>query len=103
MGPETEKVEVSERPSFREAVVYTETVVYAPPEQYATDAPYQLAIVDLVAGGRTTVRILGKTPAERVSIGDRVTFVNETDGVRYYRKSTVPPEEQTANIPRPLI
>ena len=103
MGPETEKVEASERPSFREAVVYTETVVHAPPEQYAADAPYQLAIVDLPAGERTTVRILGKTPAERVSIGDRVTFVSETDGVRYDRKSTVPAEEQTANIPRPLV
>ena len=103
MGPETEKVEASERPRFREAVVYTETVVHAPPEQYAADAPYQLAMVDLPAGERTTVRILGKTPAERVSIGDRVTFVSETDGVRYYRKSTVPAEEQTANIPRPLI
>jgi uncharacterized OB-fold protein len=103
MGPETEKIEVSEPPSFQEAVVYTETVVYAPPEQYAADAPYQLAIVDLPGGERTTVRILGKTPDERVSIGDRVTFVNETGGVRYYRKSTVPAEEQTANVPRPLI
>ena len=103
MGPETEKVEASEGRGVREAVVYTETVVYAPPEQYAADAPYQLAIIDLPAGERTTVRILGKTPAERVSIGDRVSFVNETDGVRYYRKSTVPAEEQTANTPRPLI
>lgn len=103
MGPEAEKVEISDSAGFGEAVVYTETVVYAPPEQYAADAPYQLAIVDLPAGKRSTVRILGKTPAERVSIGDRVTFVSETGGVRYYRKSTVPAEEQTANIPRPLI
>jgi uncharacterized OB-fold protein len=104
MGPETEKLELAENPSARdEAVVYTETVVFAPPEQYAADAPYQLAIVDLSSGERTTVRILGKTPSERVSIGDRVVFVNEEGGVHYYRKSAVPEQEQTANTPRPLI
>ena len=102
--PETEKVESAQASNASsEAIVYTETVVFAPPEQYAADAPYQLAIVDLPSGERTTVRILGKTPAERVSIGDRVTFVSEDAGVRYYRKATVPAAEQTANIPRPLI
>ena len=30
--------------------VYTETVVYSPPEAYVNDVPYQLAIVEL--GGR---------------------------------------------------
>ncbi|MFL6450747.1 MAG: OB-fold domain-containing protein [Bryobacteraceae bacterium] len=89
--------------SASEAVVYTETVVFAPPEQYAADAPYQLAIVDLPSGERRTVRILGKTQSERVSIGDAVTLVNEEDGVRFYRKSTVPAGEQTAEIPRPLV
>lgn len=104
MGPETEKLQPAEEQSARdEAVVYTETVVFAPPEQYAADAPYQLAIVDLRSGERTTVRILGKTPSERVSIGDHVAFVNDEGGVRYYRKATVPPQEQTADIPRPLI
>lgn len=104
MGPETEKVEVSESGTGGDdAVVYTETVVFAPPEQYAADAPYQLAIVDLPSGERTTVRILGKSLSERVSIGDRVTFVQEDGGVRYYRKSRVPAEEQTANAPRPSI
>ncbi len=104
MGPETEKRELAGKESARdEAVVYTETVVFAPPEQYAADAPYQLAIVDLPSGERTTVRILGKTPSERVSIGDRVTFVNDEGGVRYYRKATVPAQEQTGNTPRPLI
>jgi uncharacterized OB-fold protein len=101
MGPETEKLKSPDASS--EAIVYTETVVFAPPEQYAADAPYQLAIVDLPSGERTTVRILGKTPSERISIGDRVTFVNEESGVRYYRKFTVPAEEQTTDIPRPLI
>ena len=101
MGPESEKLEQSD--ARGEAVVYTETVVFAPPEQYAADAPYQLAIVDLPTGERTTVRILGKTPSERVTVGDRVSFVNEEGGVRYYRKSAVPVEEQTPTIPRPLI
>ncbi len=104
MGPETEKLEnPADKPTSSEAVVYTETVVFAPPEQYAADAPYQLAIVELPSGERTTVRILGKTPSERVSVGDRVIFVNDEGGVRYYRASTVPPEEQTANVPRPLV
>ena len=101
MGPETERLENPDTSS--EAIVYTETMVFAPPEQYAADAPYQLAIVDLLSGERTTVRILAKTPSERVAIGDHVTFVNDEGGVSYYRKSTVPVEEQTANVPRPLV
>lgn len=70
----------------REGTIYTETIVHSPPEQYASDAPYQLAIIDLDRGGRLTVRILGKEPHERARIGDRVLFVEERDGVAYYRK-----------------
>jgi uncharacterized OB-fold protein len=66
----------------RDGVVYTETVVHAPPEQYAADAPYQLAIVELDGGGRLTVRVLG----EVARIGERVKFVEERGGVAYYRK-----------------
>ena len=72
--------------------VYTETIVHSPPEQYASDAPYQLAIIDLEDGGRLTVRILGKEPHERARIGDRVEFVEIRDGVSYYRKAGVPSE-----------
>jgi uncharacterized OB-fold protein len=61
--------------------VYTETVVWSPPERYVNDAPYQIAIVDL-GDRRVTARILG----ERVAIGDRVEFVEERDGVGYFRK-----------------
>jgi len=68
------------------AIVYTETIVHAPPEQYAADAPYQLAIVDLKNGRRLTVRILGKEPEDRARIGDRVEFVEEKNGVPYYRR-----------------
>ena len=74
-------------PPSRDGVVYTETIVYSPPEQFAADVPYQLAIIDLDHGGRTTVRILGKTPEERAEIGDRVIFTEERDGVAYYRKA----------------
>lgn len=64
------------------AVVYTETVVYSPPAQYANDAPYQLAIVETQDGTRHTVRIAG----ERVKIGDAVELAGERDGVCWYRK-----------------
>lgn len=70
-----------------DGIVYTETVVHSPPEQYAADAPYQLAIIDLDRGGRVTVRVLGKESHERAQIGDRVVFVEERNGVAYYRKA----------------
>jgi uncharacterized OB-fold protein len=64
-------------------IVYTETTVYIPPEQYAQQAPYQIAIIDLEGGGRRTVRIRG---AEAAHIGDRVQLVEELGGVSYYSK-----------------
>ena len=69
-----------------DGVVYTETVIFSPPEQFAADAPYQLAIIDLDSGGRKTVRVLGANPEDRARIGDRVRFVEERDGVAYYRR-----------------
>jgi len=75
-------MEVSQPPA---GIVYTETIVHSPPEQFAADAPYQVAIVDIEGGRRTTVRILGKEPHERARIGDRVAFVEERNGVAYYR------------------
>jgi uncharacterized OB-fold protein len=51
--------------------IYTETVVHSAPEQYVSEAPYQIAIVSLDDGGRVTARIAGA----RVSIGDKVHFV----------------------------
>jgi uncharacterized OB-fold protein len=66
----------------RDGVVYTETVVHAAPEQYTVDAPYQLAIIELDGGGRVTGRIL-----DRAQIGERVRFVEERNGVGYYRKT----------------
>jgi uncharacterized OB-fold protein len=63
--------------------VYTETVVWSAPEAYVDDAPYQIAIITLAAGGRVTARIVG----ERVAIGDRVTFVETRNGVPFFRKA----------------
>ena len=82
-------------------VVYTETVVHAAPAQYAADAPYQLAIVDLGGGGRLTVRILAREANDRACVGDLVEFVEELDGVAYFRKITSLSE--ATEVPRPLV
>jgi uncharacterized OB-fold protein len=68
---------------MKSGVVYTETVIYSPPEAFMKDAPYQTAIVTLDGGGRVTGRVLG----DRVSIDDRVVEVEERDGVPYFRKA----------------
>ena len=68
---------------MKSGVVYTETVVHAPPEQFVADAPYQLAIVSLEEGGRLTARIDG----EQVVIGDRVDFIEDRNGISFYRKA----------------
>ncbi|HEX3682166.1 MAG TPA: OB-fold domain-containing protein [Bryobacteraceae bacterium] len=89
---------------FGDGTVYTETIVHSPPEQYAADAPYQLAIIDVDTGARLTVRILGKEPNERAHIGDRVSFVEERNGVAYYRKSNSPaPADEPSATARPLV
>lgn len=64
-------------------IVYTETVVHAAPEQFAADAPYQLAIVSLAEGGRVTARVEGP----RVAIGDRVNFVEDRGGIPFFAKA----------------
>jgi uncharacterized OB-fold protein len=87
----------------RAGVVYTETVVHAPPPQYAADAPYQLAMIDLQSGERLTARILAGGTNDRVGIGDRVEFVEERDGVSYFRKSAGPSSPQATEMPRPLV
>ena len=82
-------------------VVYTETVVHAAPAQYAADAPYQLAIVELESGERLTVRIMAKEIEDRAFIGDRVEFVEERDGVSYFRKAAA--NSEATEMPRPLV
>jgi uncharacterized protein len=63
--------------------VYTETVVYSPPEQYVNDVPYQLAIVELAGGRRVTGRVAG----ERAHIGDHVEFTEFRNNVPFFRKT----------------
>jgi uncharacterized OB-fold protein len=63
-------------------VIYTETVVFAPPEQFAADAPYQLAIVTPENGKRLTARILG----ERVAIGDAVELAENRNNILFFHK-----------------
>ena len=86
-----------------EGVIYTETIVHSPPERYAADAPYQLAIVDLDSGERITVRILRRESLAPARIGERVLFVEERDGVSYYRKAAEPMIEATEASARPLV
>jgi uncharacterized OB-fold protein len=64
--------------------IYTETVVYSPPEAYVNDVPYQLAIVEL-AGGR---RVTGRVEGERAQIGDRVQFAEFRNSVPFFRKQS---------------
>jgi len=64
--------------------VYTETVVFSPPEAYVNDVPYQLAIIQLESGRRLTGRIDG----ERAQIGDRVSFVDFRNNVPFFRKTS---------------
>ena len=63
--------------------VYTETMVHSAPEAFAHEAPYQLVIVTLDAGGRLTGRALG----DRLAIGERVVQAETRDGVPYFRKA----------------
>lgn len=68
---------------MKTGIVYTETVVHAAPEQFVADVPYQIAIVTLADGKRRTVRIEGN----RATIGDKVAFAEERDGIPYFKKS----------------
>lgn len=64
--------------------VYTETVVYAAPEAFVAEAPYQIAIVTLENGNRVTGRVRG----DRVAIDDRVTVIDEQGGVPLFQKQS---------------
>lgn len=64
--------------------VYTETVVHSAPEQYVSEAPYQIAIVSLDGGGRITARIAG----DRIAIGDRVNFVEYRNQFPVFKKQS---------------
>ncbi|MGA3188321.1 MAG: OB-fold domain-containing protein [Bryobacteraceae bacterium] len=63
--------------------IYTETTVFAPPEQFAADAPYQLVIVALEDGKRLTARVLG----DRVAIGDGVELAETRNHIAFFSKT----------------
>ena len=64
--------------------VYTETVVFSPPEAFVNDVPYRLAIIQIETGKKTTARIVG----ERASIGDRVVLKETRDEIQYFEKQS---------------
>ncbi len=59
---------------MRQAIVYTETVIHSAPEQFAAEAPYQIAVVTFEDQTRLLVRISG----QRVQIGDAVREVESS-------------------------
>ncbi|MBM3760534.1 MAG: OB-fold domain-containing protein [Acidobacteria bacterium] len=61
---------------MRQATVYTETIIHSAPEQFAAEAPYQIALVELEDSARQLVRISGI----RAAIGDRVQEVDSQSG-----------------------
>ena len=64
-------------------IIYTETLVHSAPEQFVAEAPYQLVIVTLDSGGRTTARIAGP---DKVVTGDAVTYVEHRHGTPFFKK-----------------
>ena len=54
----------------------------SPPEAFLAEAPYQIAIVELDAGGRVTARIHG----EAVAIGERVDSLEYRNGIPFFAK-----------------
>lgn len=63
--------------------VYTDTVIFSAPEAFVSEAPYQIAIIDLDEGGRLTARVAG----DNVSIGDRVEFLELRNGIPFFNKT----------------
>jgi uncharacterized OB-fold protein len=65
--------------------IYTETLVHSAPEQFVSEAPYQLIIVTLDEGAH---RVTGRMAphGDRVAIGDHVDFDYDRNGIPYFRK-----------------
>jgi uncharacterized OB-fold protein len=62
-------------------VVYSESVVWSPPTELASIAPYQLVLVDLEDGTRVTGRMAAQ---DRVHIGDRVIVASGENGLKIF-------------------
>jgi uncharacterized OB-fold protein len=67
---------------LRTGTVYTDTIVRAAPERFASEAPYQVILVSLDGGGRVTARVEGET----LAIGDRVIELEPRAGVPWFQK-----------------
>jgi uncharacterized OB-fold protein len=61
---------------MRQGTVYTETIIHSAPEQFAAEAPYQIALVEFPDKTRQLVRISGL----RATIGDPVVEVPSQSG-----------------------
>ncbi len=61
---------------MRQGTVYTETIIHSAPEQFASEAPYQIALVELPGSQRVLVRIRGR----HARIGDAVREVDSNAG-----------------------
>lgn len=64
-------------------IVYSETVISLAPTAFVSEAPYQIALVDLDNGKRE----MGCITEDRVSIGDRVTLCERRNGIGVFKKS----------------
>lgn len=69
---------------MKKGVVYTETMIHTAPEAFAAEAPYQMILVTLEDGTRTT----GRAAGERLAIDDEVVMVEERNGVPFFQKQS---------------
>lgn len=72
---------------MRTGVVYTETVIYSAAEAFASEVPFQTAIVTLDESPSGVHRLTCRIAGERVSIGDRVVEVESRDGVPFFQRA----------------
>jgi uncharacterized OB-fold protein len=67
---------------MRTGTVYSDTIIHLAPERFQSDVPYQVVIVTLDTGGKITGRVAGPT----VVIDDRVSEVEDRDGIPVFQK-----------------
>lgn len=67
-----------------QGVVYSFTTIYTPPEAFAAEAPYDIAMIELAEKLKATVRLL-KDEGQEITIGGPVTFISEEGGKLVFR------------------
>lgn len=70
--------------------VYTETTVYSPPEAFAAEAPYQIALITLDSGPDQGHRVTARIHGDSVSIGDAVELVETRNSIPFFRNRGKP-------------